>query len=222
MERVPETELMEEEEQVCAYAKANFADAHDNFIKLLRDTFAQDNISGYVLDLGCGYGDIAIRFARTFEQCVVHGIDGSEAMINYGREMLASVHDVNNRVKLFLGKLPYESLPRKNYDIIICNSLLHHLHKPQILYQTILKYAAAGAPIFIMDLKRPETITEAYRLVETYVSNEPEILKRDFFNSLLAAYKVEEIVAQLKAVNMDHLVVKEVSDRHIVVTGYNE
>ncbi|KXK25196.1 MAG: Trans-aconitate 2-methyltransferase [Candidatus Brocadia sinica] len=220
MERILESELMEEEGQVCAYVEADFEDAHSRFIALFQDMVGHKGINGYVLDLGCGYGDIAIRFARAYPRCIVHGIDGSEAMIHYGKGILREAHDIQDRVELIHGRLPEAVLPRIKYDIIISNSLLHHLPNPQVLYQVIQRYTISGAPVFIMDLKRPKTIDEARVLVETHVANEPEVLKRDFYNSLLAAFEEREVLEQLKEAKLNNLSVKVASDRHIVISGY--
>lgn len=71
-----------------------------------------------------------------------------------------------------------------------------------------------------MDLKRPQTLDEACALMETYVANEPEILKRDFYNSLLAAFEEREVLEQLREAKLEHLLVKVVSDRHVIIAGY--
>jgi len=182
--------------------------------------FRHQKISGYVLDVGCGHGDIMFRFARSFHDCVIHGIDGSETMIQYGRKFLEKAGDVRKeQIQFIQGVLPDIILPGKKYDIIISNSLLHHLHDPYILWKAVKYYAATEAQVFIMDLKRPETIEEARRLTETYVANEPEILKRDFYNSLLAAYEVDEVKEQLKVADLGYLSVQETSDRHMVIAG---
>ena len=68
-----------------------------------------------------------------------------------------------------------------------------------------------------MDLLRPETIEEAKKLKELYVSNEPEVLRKDFYNSLLAAFEIEEVKEQLREVSLNHLEVEQISDRHLIV-----
>ena len=73
MERILKPEPMEEDAQVRAYAEADFEDAHSRFIALFQETFGDKDISGYVLDLGCGYGDITMRFARVYPKCIFLG-----------------------------------------------------------------------------------------------------------------------------------------------------
>lgn len=219
MDRVPEPELMEGIAQAIAYANADFEEAHSRFISVFEETFPQLEIKGPVLDLGCGPGDITFRFARAHPECVVHGVDGSKSMLDCGRTVLAKDEALARRVKLILGLIPDAKLPLPRYDTVISNSLLHHLHDPGAMWQTVNACAGPGAAIFIMDLKRPESTEDARRLVETYSGDEPEVLKDDFYNSLLAAFEPGEIAEQLQTAGLDHLSVREVSDRHVVVSG---
>jgi hypothetical protein len=60
---------------------------------------------------------------------------------------------------------------------------------------------------------------DAWRIVEQYSSREPEVLKRDFFNSLCAAFTPDEVRGQLAAAGLEVLRVQTVSDRHLTVSG---
>ncbi|MGZ8194839.1 MAG: class I SAM-dependent methyltransferase, partial [Methylosarcina sp.] len=63
MERQLEPELMEDPEQVKAYAEADFAIPHNDFIERIKLFIDQPGFNGTALDLGCGPGDISLRFA---------------------------------------------------------------------------------------------------------------------------------------------------------------
>jgi hypothetical protein len=106
------------------------------------------------------------------------------------------------------------ALPSKHYDVIISNSLLHHLTDPQALWTTILQHSKVGTQVFIVDLYRPATREMARQIVETYSGEEPEVLKTDFFNSLPA-----EVEAQLADAGLSHFTVQTISDRHLAVLG---
>jgi ubiquinone/menaquinone biosynthesis C-methylase UbiE len=218
MQRIPEPELMKDDEQARAYALADFEAPHSMFIKLFVEYFPDEKITGHVLDLGCGPADITRRFAQTFVQCCVDGVDGSESMLKYGREALEK-YGLTERVRLLQGYLPDAKLPLARYDAVISNSLLHHLAEPSVLWNTLKAVAGPNAPIFIMDLMRPESTTQAQRFVNQYAEGEPEILRQDFYYSLLAAYRVDEVQKQLRKVGLGHFGVHEVSNRHFVVTG---
>jgi hypothetical protein len=73
-----------------------------------------------------------------------------------------------------------------------------------------------------MDLMRPPDRKTASAMVSEYAGNEPDILKQDFFHSLLAAYTPGEIEAQLQASGLNQLKVEVVSDRHLLVSGQLE
>ena len=88
-----------------------------------------------------------------------------------------------------------------------------------MLWSSVRRWGGDGARVFVMDLLRPESRERAQRLVETYSGGEPEILRHDFFHSLLAAYRVAEVEAQLVAAALGHLAVQPASDRHLIVWG---
>lgn len=218
MNRIPEPELMDDPAQALAYARADFEQPHTQFIAQFRTCFPDWPGRGHVLDLGCGPGDICRRFARAFPETIVHGVDAATAMLHIGREDLREA-GLDRRIELFKGYLPGALLPREHYDAVISNSLLHHLHDPYALWQSVLRHALPGAPVFVMDLRRPASREEAAALVDTYAAGEPEVLRTDFHNSLLAAYRVEELDAQLHDIGIEWLRLQALGDRHIIAYG---
>lgn len=220
MERIPEPELMDEPEQARAYAQADFAEPHQAFVEHFRQCFP-GHCPRQVLDLGCGAADITIRFARAYPESTLTGVDGAAAMLEFARETIARA-DLGDRIRLLEARLPETILPRGVFDTVISNSLLHHLRDPQTLWQAVKQYAAPGAAVFIMDLRRPDSREQAAALVGEYAGAEPEILRRDFFNSLLAAFRPEEIMEQLEQAGLAPFRVEAVGDRHVIVHGVME
>lgn len=217
MPRTPEPELMDEDEQARAYSEADFAEPHQRFVDLFRERFP-GGPSGVVLDLGCGPADVTARFARAFPGVEVHGVDGAEAMLRYGRERLAR-EGLAERVRLVHGYLPGADLPLDDYACVISNSLLHHLADPAALWNEVRSRGRPGADVFVMDLMRPASEEEAKWMVDTYAAGEPEVLRSDFFLSLKAAYRLDEIEDQLARAGLGGLRVEAVSDRHLIVLG---
>jgi len=216
-ERLSEPEFMDEEVQARAYAGADFTEPHERFIEQFKTAFPHAD-PRHALDLGCGPGDVTRRFARAFPNATVTGVDGAQAMLDAGREA-NEAQDLGERLHFVYGRLPGAKLPRDTYDTIISNSLLHHLEDPLVMWQCIRDYAEPGARIFVMDLLRPATRQQAQALVETYSGGEPDVLKRDFFHSLLAAYRPGEVRTQLRACGLGDFEVRTVSDRHLIVCG---
>lgn len=219
MQRIPEPELMNELQQARAYARADFSEPHDHFISLFREAFAAIPPNAVVLDLGCGPADISRRFARAFPEGVIHGVDGAANMLALGNEANGEA-GLTDRIELIQKYLPCTSLPYDSYDIIISNSLLHHLADPDVLWQSILQFGRAGTAVFVMDLLRPPSKQLVQHYVERYAGNEPAVLREDFYASLCAAYTEEEINMQLDKAGMSQLQTRVVSDRHLIVYGY--
>ncbi len=218
MNRTPEPELMLGQEQARAYSEADFEEPHSRFIELFSRSFPGEAAVGNVLDLGCGPADISLRFAGAYPQARIHGVDGSEAMLRIGRQAVCR-EGLEERVQLIHCTLPTMELPQKSYDGVISNSLLHHLQDPQVLWQTIKQFARPEAPVFIMDLMRPTNEAQAQEWVATYAATAAEVVKHDFYHSLLAAYRPDEVRSQLDEADLTHFCLEVIGDRHMIVWG---
>ncbi|MCY4421338.1 MAG: class I SAM-dependent methyltransferase [Gammaproteobacteria bacterium] len=218
MQRLPEPELMDDVAQVTAYAHADFEDAHRTIVAQFGRVFGEDERPNTLLDLGCGPADISIRFARLYPECKIDAVDGAPAMLRQAQVLLEQAA-LQHQVTLHLQRLPDCELPEKSYEAIVSNSLLHHLHDPQGLWLTIQRFATPRTAIFICDLCRPQTVEQAQHLVSRYAAQEPEILRHDFYNSLLAAFTPDEVEFQLDSAGLQGLKLEQISDRHLLVHG---
>lgn len=218
MKRVPEPELMLDPAQALAYARADFAEPHDRFVTLLRKRLPGLAETGQALDLGCGPGDLTRRFARAFPGWRIEAVDGSAAMLDLGRRATNSA-GLGEQISYHAHHLPTEAWRPSDPSLVLSNSLLHHLADPGVLWSAIARWAEPGARVFVMDLMRPSSRDEAADLIDRYAAGEPEVLRRDFYASLLAAYRTAEVAAQLRAAGLDRLNVEAVSDRHLIAWG---
>ena len=125
---------------------------------------------------------------------------------------------LGTRIALEHRHLPDDSLPTSHFDAVVCNSVLHHLADPQVLWTTIARVARPGARIAVGDLRRPTSATELAELVATHAADAPEVLREDYAHSLAAAYTLDEIAAQVQTAGLD-LHVEATTDRHVLVTG---
>lgn len=218
MQRIPEPELMGDPEQASAYANADFSEPNERFVASFAAEFPAFG-TGALLDLGCGPGDIVLRLAARFPNVAVHGLDGSLAMLAHGEARLAAQAALHRRVRFIAGVLPGARLPLSRYDAVVSNSLLHHLHDPRVLWNAVRAVGAPGAAVMVMDLYRPQSPAAARDIVTAYAAQEPEVLQKDFFNSLCAAFEPAEVRGQLDACGLGALAVRIVSDRHLLVCG---
>lgn len=216
MKRTPEPELMDAPEQALAYAEADFSEPNRlfvaHFLKLL-DERPGDSL----IDLGCGPGDICVRLAEALPGWQIVGLDAGPNMLALAETAVAA-RELEHRIELIQAYLP-EELPGGRFDAIVSNSLLHHLPDPMALWQSIAELAAPGSLVQVMDLKRPKSIEVARTIVDTHADGAPEVLREDFYNSLLAAYTPDEVLDQIKAGGLHGLSLSEPSDRHWLVQG---
>ena len=216
MKRIPEPELMEDMEQAEAYDRADFSAAHGRRVELFAERYGSD-IAGAVLDLGCGSGDIIERFAKRFPQAQFIGVDGSFAMLELSRHRMMRA-GIAERMDFVEALIPSADIPHEDYDVVMSHSLLHQLHHPEVLWQTIADVAPKDSFVFVADLRRPESAEAAQAIIDRLSADEPEVLRRDFYNSLCAAFTKEEIAAQLKEAGLN-LKIEETGENHILVYG---
>ena len=218
MKRIVEPEVMSAADQAEAYAQADFEAAHSCYPKLFAEKFPRRPARAAALDLGCGPCDVTIRFAKANPGYTFHAVDGSAAMLRFAKRAVAAA-GLSRRVKLVEGFIPGAPIPRRTYELILSSSFLHHLHDPQVLWRTIKSRARRGTLVFVPDLRRPVSRATARALVKKNSGGEPEVLRRDFYNSLLAAFTPAEVRRQLKEAGLAGLAVEVVSDRHLLVFG---
>ena len=216
MDRVLEPELMDDPEQALVYARADFEQENQGFVDRFREYFPEF-VAGHILDLGCGPGDIPVRFARALPSCHITAVDASEPMIRLAEETVREA-GLSSRITFRCER--FQDLAGvSTVDAAISNSLLHHVPNPLQFWHKLRLAVKPGSPVLVMDLLRPESPEEAQAIVDRYASGAPDILRRDFYNSLLAAFTEDEIGAQLARMNLTRLLIDVVDDRHWVVSG---
>ncbi len=217
MDRILELEVMDDPAQAVAYARADFAEVNQAFVDRFRAAFP-DFAAGGVADLGCGPADIPIRLARALPAVHVTGVDASKPMLELAREAVAAA-GLAARIFLVEGRLPGLPLPAGGFDAVICNSLVHQLPDPAPFWQEVRRLGRRTAAVLVVDLFRPDTPAAARAIVERYSGGEDPIMKRDFYNSLCAAFTPDEVAGQLRTAGLAHLKVEVISDRHWAVAG---
>jgi len=218
VQRITEEELMDDPGQALAYAQADFSATHGARLQMFQSLFPTLALTGPVLDLGCGSGDVLLRFARAYPATQFLGVDGARAMLQLAQRAIDAEPGLADRVQLQYGIIPQCELPDRRWQLVMSHSLLHQLHDPQVLWRTIAR-CGRGCAVFVADLRRPDSELVARSIVQANSGNEPEILQRDFFNSLCAAFEPDEVRAQLAAAGLSQLQVREQQPFHLSVSG---
>lgn len=216
MKRVLESEVMADRESALAYAAADFSDVNQDFVASVL-SLTDKNTPLEVLDLGCGPADIPILIAEQAPNYTITAIDASFSMIALARKAVRSA-GMEKRIILSRRKIPGVELSKK-YDVLVSNSLVHHLPDPAVFWSEVRRLGRRGSLVYVMDLLRPDSKDEARNIVEKYSGAESPILKQDFFNSLLAAFTLDEVKKQLFVAELSYLTLRQESDRHWAVWG---
>ncbi len=211
-------ELMDGAEQARAYAEADFSASNSLFVDLF-EVLHPGEFAGRAADLGCGPGDIPLRFLRRYPRAFVDGVDGAPAMLDLARQAAEVAPGLASRVRWVLDVLPSARLEAGGYDAVLSNSLLHHLTDPLDLWRAVRHCGRDGAAVLVMDLARPDDEAGVEHVLAQHAAGAPPALVEDFRNSLYAAYTVEEVRAQLADAGLAQLAVAMVSDRHLAVSG---
>ncbi len=215
MLRTLEPEIMDDDEQSHAYANADFSTSNQWFVDQLLVEYPEYLCN--VVDIGCGPCDVMLRLAGARPDIRITAVDGSAAMIKLAREaVLARRYEA--RVVPMQGYIPGLALAEHSFDAILSKDLLHHLPNPMVLWREAQRLGRLGAAVYVMDLIRPATQQAARDIVEAVAPREHPILKEDFYNSLCAAFTMEEAEAQLRQARM-LLEVAQVSERHMLIKG---
>lgn len=228
MQRLPEPELMDEAQQARAYAEADFSRTDQ---ALLEGILEQLTVSSLDLrrsvDLGCGPGNISFRLAEALPALPVLAIDGAPAMLEPAQRRLQAEPGRWPLLRFLHACLPLEDdalagLPtafRPPFQLLVSNSLLHHLHNPDVLWHALRQLGEPGSLVVVRDLRRPESLAAVEALVVRHASTAPPVLQRDYRASLRAAFRPEEVEAQLRRAGLSGLRVQAVEDRYLDVTG---
>ena len=176
-----------------------------------------------ILDLGCGPGNISFRLARACPHATVLGLDGSEPMLAIAMERLRAEPALEGRLSFRSGRLPLAPAELEalggGFDLLVSNSLLHHLADPQALWGALAGLAAPGAWLVLRDLRRPDSPAAVAELVERHAASASPQLQHDFEASLRAAFRLEEVGEQLRVGGLSALRLAERDDRYLDVWG---
>jgi ubiquinone/menaquinone biosynthesis C-methylase UbiE len=206
---------MADGEQSLAYANADFSTSNQLFVDHLVANYSKALRN--VIDIGCGPCDVMLRLADACPNVRIIAIDGSAAMIKLASKAVRTAHH-EAKITVMQGLIPGLSVHEHSFDAILSKDLLHHLPDPMVLWREAQRLGRPGATLCVMDLIRPTTQQDARDIVDKVAPNEPSILKQDFYNSLCAAFTIEEVMTQLRHAGLP-LKVSRIGDRHMLIEG---
>ena len=210
MQRVLEPEVMDSWEEAVAYDAMDFTQVNAAFAQRaieLAPTIAK------VLDMGTGTARIPLLLSQQRPQWQITGIDLAENMLKIGAEHIKKA-GLQQQIILELvdaKKLPY---PNEHFDLVISNSLFHHLPDPLPFLQEIKRVLKLQGAILIRDLIRPVNQEILDTLVESIGTEYDAHQKQLFADSLHAAFTLDEVNQLISQVGLQGVKLYQSSDRH--------
>lgn len=191
MGRILEPEVMDDECEVEAYLDG-VATRHLERLdrSFTRAVLALNPLRGArILDVGTGTGAIPVHLAAARPDLRIVGVDLSRPMLararRRAREVGASVAFRPGNAR----RLPFRG---RSFDLVMSNSLLHHLPDARPALDEFGRVVRAGGAVFVRDLRRPPD-----RFVAAHIRRHGRpyrgLMKKLFADSVRAAYTLAEI-----------------------------
>lgn len=210
IERIPEVEVMDTWEEAREYDAMDFTQVNQEFAELAIELGPE---TGLILDAGTGTARIPVLMAQKRPQWQITGIDLSANMLFIGNQNIeqAGLEEQIKLEQVDAKQLPYGDA---TFDLVISNSIVHHLTDPLLFFQEIQRVLKPQGGILLRDLTRPSSETELNHLVEQYARDCNDHQKKLFQDSLKAAYTLDEIIIFIESVGLNSMRIYQSSDRH--------
>lgn len=210
MQRVLEPEVMDTWEEAVEYDSMDFTEVNAAFAK---SAIALGPMSGKILDAGTGTARIPIAIAQIRPAWELTCIDLSANMLKVAAENVSKAK-VQEQIKLESIDAKAMPYPDRYFDMVISNSIIHHLPDPLPFLREVRRVLKPNGAIFLRDLLRPEDEAIRDNLVEMYAGDCNSHQKQLFSDSLQAAFTLDEIQIMVETAGLEGLRIYESSDRH--------
>jgi ubiquinone/menaquinone biosynthesis C-methylase UbiE len=195
--RIPEPEVMGEADAVEAYASAatqDYLDAVDD--TLVEQVLCFGPLKGWLLDLGTGPGCIPIKIAQRSPELRVVGLDRSWPMIQ-GARRAAAREKLDGRAFFMLADAARLSFRSAFFDVVISNSLLHHLPQPVVVFNEMARVAKPEGLVLLRDLRRPSRLAFPFH-IRWHGRHYSGMMGKLYRDSVRAAYTAQELAGLLR------------------------
>jgi ubiquinone/menaquinone biosynthesis C-methylase UbiE len=220
LQRTLETEVMDTEDEARDYDAMDHTEVNARFVS---DLLAFRPQVGEVLDVGTGTARIPIELCTQAPGAKVVAIDLADHMLALARVNVTRAK-LDARIQLEKRDAKSAGWPDGKFEVVISNTILHHIPEPTDLVREMWRLTARGGTIFLRDLARPGAVEEVSALVEkhggTPASDDPRVVasherQRALFEaSLHAALTLEEMRARVRSIGIPDSAVTMTSDRH--------
>jgi ubiquinone/menaquinone biosynthesis C-methylase UbiE len=210
MNRILEPEVMDTWLEATAYDAMDFESVNTAFAT---DAIDLDPHAIKILDVGTGTARIPILMCQQRPQYLITAIDLAQSMLIIGQRNVEAA-GLNQRIRLERVDSKQMPYPNLEFDMLVSNSLVHHLPDPLSFFQETKRLVRPGGAILIRDLIRPENDTVVNELVakigEEYDAHQQQL----FRDSLKAALTLVEVQELIDRVGLEQVKLSQSSDLH--------
>jgi ubiquinone/menaquinone biosynthesis C-methylase UbiE len=210
MQRVTEPEVMDSPQEAIEYDAMDFLEVNTAFAELALELGPPQ---GLVLDAGTGTARIPILMCQRCPQWWIIGIDLAQSMLDVGQKNLEQ-SGLQQQIQLELvdaKQLPY---PDEHFDMVVSNSLIHHLPNPLPFLCELKRVLKPKGAILLRDLLRPDSQQSLDAIVERVAADCNAHQTQLFRDSLHAAFTLDEVNELMQQAGLEGVTVYQSSDRH--------
>lgn len=210
MQRILEPEVMDTSEEAIEYDAMDFTAVNTAFAQRTSELGPQ---SGLVLDAGTGTARIPILICQKCPQLQIIASDLSKNMLLIASKNVEQA-GLQKQISLELAdskQLPYQD---GQFDLVISNSIVHHLPDPLPFFLEIKRVLKPNGAILIRDLFRPADEATMNALVDCIGEDYDEHQKMLFRDSLHAAFTLDEVKEIVQNAGLEGVKVYQSSDLH--------
>lgn len=217
-QRVPEPEVMDDSGEVVAYSSA----AAQSYLNQIDDTFLARAVRlvnrrerGRALDIGTGPGQIVVKLARQLTRWKFVAVDRSSHMIaEAAANLVAAGPDLAGRVEFQIADANALPFPDATFDLIFCNSVLHHMFEPERLLAEMARVAKPRGAVLLRDLRRPNRYVHRWH-VRRHGRHYSGKMRELYEASVRAAYIAPELQRLVEASRLARVRVFNDASTHI-------
>jgi ubiquinone/menaquinone biosynthesis C-methylase UbiE len=217
MDRILEPEVMDTWLESTAYDGMDFGLVNTTFAN---DAIALDPYAVKILDIGTGTARIPILMCQERPQYLFTAIDLAQSMLILAHRNVEAAN-LNQRIRLERVDSKQMPYPDLEFDMLISNSLVHHLPDSRSFFGEIKRLVKPGGAILIRDLIRPasDQIVDQLvgKLAESYDGHQQKL----FADSLKAALTLAEVQDLIDRVGLGDVNLAQTSDLHWTISRQN-
>jgi ubiquinone/menaquinone biosynthesis C-methylase UbiE len=204
--RVLEPEVMDTWDEAMEYDAMDFIEVNTAFCEATLALVPLQSPSLSVLDAGTGTARIPILLNQILSRqqrplWQITAIDLAASMLKIGAANIATaqLEPYIHLAQIDAKQLPY---PDASFDLVISNSIVHHLPDPLPFFKELRRVLKPGAGLLLRDLLRPPSETIVQELVARIGPEYNAHQQQLFGDSLRAAFTLSEIQELLTAAGL--------------------